>query len=98
MPLGQGYSIEEQVTGQAHRGGIQIDVFPLLDESVTFRIEQEEPTKQENLFYTRRGGLCLFKPPEKLNIAVGSQIIMTVWVFSPCIRVPRYNFFWLAVE
>jgi len=29
MPLGEGYSVEEQVTGEAEFGGIQIEVFPM---------------------------------------------------------------------
>ena len=29
MPLGEGYSVEEQVTGQAEFGGLQIEVFPM---------------------------------------------------------------------
>lgn len=32
MPLGAGYSVEEQVTGAAEQGGIQIQVFPLRPE------------------------------------------------------------------
>lgn len=32
MPLGAGYSVEEQVTGAAEHGGIQIQVFPLRPE------------------------------------------------------------------
>lgn len=29
MPLGAGYSVEEQLTGQAEHGGIQVQVFPM---------------------------------------------------------------------
>jgi hypothetical protein len=29
MPLGEGYSVEEQLTGEAEFGGIQIEVFPM---------------------------------------------------------------------
>jgi hypothetical protein len=39
MPLGHGYTIEEQITGQAKQGGIQIDVYPLLASSVEFKDE-----------------------------------------------------------
>jgi hypothetical protein len=37
MPLGHGYTIEEQITGEAKQGGIQIDVYPLLASAVQFR-------------------------------------------------------------
>ncbi len=29
MPLGEGYSVEEQVTGKAEAGGMQIEIFPM---------------------------------------------------------------------
>lgn len=29
MPLGEGYSVEEQITGQAELGGMQIEIFPM---------------------------------------------------------------------
>lgn len=43
MPLGHGYTIEEQITGEARQGGIQIDVYPLLESAVQFRDEHENP-------------------------------------------------------
>lgn len=39
MPLGHGYTIEEQLTGETREGGIQIDVYPLLESSVRFSCE-----------------------------------------------------------
>ncbi|KAK4700797.1 hypothetical protein P7C70_g5445, partial [Phenoliferia sp. Uapishka_3] len=36
MPLGKGYTIEEQLTGEAKVGGLQFDIFERLDESVVF--------------------------------------------------------------
>src|ERR1700747_3741999 len=32
MPLGTGYTVEEQITGQAERGGLQIQVYPMRPE------------------------------------------------------------------
>jgi len=32
MPLGQGYSVEEQIAGEAEFGGIQIEIFPMRPE------------------------------------------------------------------
>ena len=31
MPLGQGYTVEEQVTGKADHGGLQFDIFSTRD-------------------------------------------------------------------
>ena len=50
MPLGAGYSAEEQITGKADTGGIQLQVFPLRAEAY-FRSEVEErlPKSLEDL-------------------------------------------------
>ena len=29
MPLGEGYTAEEQITGEAEHGGLQIEIFPM---------------------------------------------------------------------
>jgi len=68
MPLGQGYTIEEQMMGQAHQGGIQIDVFPLLDHSVCFSIEADE--------YPLEMKYSLLCSPRELGFLIGSYSIM----------------------
>jgi hypothetical protein len=52
MPLGAGYSAEEQITGKADTGGIQLQVFPLRAEAY-FRSEVAErlPKSLEDLLY-----------------------------------------------
>ncbi|MGC3956657.1 MAG: hypothetical protein QM813_01375 [Verrucomicrobiota bacterium] len=42
MPLGQGYSVEEQLTGKAEFGGIQIEVFPMRPEVFEKRFPKRE--------------------------------------------------------
>lgn len=69
MPLGHGYTIEEQVTGQANQGGIQIDVFPSLEESVRFRTGLQESDSDGN-------DLSLLHTPKDLGVHVGSQVEM----------------------
>lgn len=66
MPLGHGYTIEEQLTGEAKHGGIQVDVYPRFQESVTF-IEKSK-SKQ----------LDLFKTPAQLRLAQGHCINMNL--------------------
>ena len=41
MPLGSGYSAEEQITGKAEHGGLQIQVYPMRAEIYKERIESE---------------------------------------------------------
>ena len=52
MPLGAGYSAEEQITGKADTGGIQLQVFPLRAEAY-FHSEVAErlPKSLEHLLY-----------------------------------------------
>jgi hypothetical protein len=49
MPLGEGYSVEEQITGEAEFGGLQIEVFPM-------RTEIFEKRFPKRFFKARRGG------------------------------------------
>jgi hypothetical protein len=63
MPLGHGYTIEEQITGQAKQGGIQIDVYPLLASSVEFKDEIGS-------------GIDIRMCPRELRISEGRQISM----------------------
>ena len=55
MPLGSGYSAEEQLTGKAEHGGLQIVAFPL-------RRKAYERIRKERGAYIRRVG---YAPPEE---------------------------------
>jgi len=63
MPLGHGYTIEEQITGEAKQGGIQIDVYPLLASAVQFRDEDSNP-------------ININASPAELNISENKRIGM----------------------
>ena len=41
MPLGSGYSAEEQITGKAEHGGLQIEVFPMKREAFERRFPKQ---------------------------------------------------------
>ncbi|OCH84774.1 hypothetical protein OBBRIDRAFT_839456 [Obba rivulosa] len=62
MPLGQGYTVEGQVTGKEAVGGLQIDVFPAYSSTVEFRCG---PSK-----------LNLYKTPRQMGLAPGSVVTM----------------------
>jgi hypothetical protein len=49
MPLGSGYSAEEQITGEAEHGGIQIVVYPMNRKVFEKRFPKREP--EERLMY-----------------------------------------------
>jgi hypothetical protein len=44
MPLGGGYTVEEQITGEAEHGGLQIVAYPMKDEAYQELYEREEQT------------------------------------------------------
>lgn len=46
MPLGSGYSVEEQVTGRADVGGLQILVYPMKGEVFDRRFPLQQPRRQ----------------------------------------------------
>ena len=52
MPLGEGYSVEEQLTGAAEFGGLQLEIFPMRPEAFDrhFRITSEEVLMHRMLF------------------------------------------------
>lgn len=47
MPLGAGYSAEEQITGEAEHGGIQIAVYPMKREVFERRFPKQEEEESE---------------------------------------------------
>jgi hypothetical protein len=54
MPLGAGYSAEEQLTGEAEHGGLQIIVYPMKREA----FERRFPKHKAHLYARRRGAPC----------------------------------------
>lgn len=51
MPLGQGFTAEEQITGRAEHGGIQIIVYPMKREIYAERFEWPHTVQEENIRY-----------------------------------------------
>lgn len=58
MPLGKGYTVEEQLTGQTKVGGIRLDVFDRLNASVLFFDSD----------FQEIGGHDIYKSPEELGL------------------------------
>jgi len=73
MPLGKGYTVEDQVTGTEDIGGIQIDVFPMYD---TTGIHFNHEGRDLNVYKTAR----------QLGICVGASIQMTPPIESIFLR------------
>jgi hypothetical protein len=52
-PLGMGFTAEEQITGKAEFGGIQIEVFPMKRDVFDRRFPKREPTYHHDSFMMR---------------------------------------------
>ena len=75
MPLGAGYTAEEQITGQAEYGGLQIQVYPMKAEIY------EREIKSKRLNYREVGGsvraICEAAP--SMGLAPGGQMRQQIY-------------------
>ncbi|MDG4650166.1 hypothetical protein P6F26_17085 [Roseibacterium sp. SDUM158017] len=74
MPLGEGYSAEEQLTGAADWGGLQISVVPLKRD--VWRKRREEWERRETLLDASPVRMLL--PRSKIGLAPGGRMRQTV--------------------
>ena len=72
MPLGAGYTAEEQITGQAEHGGLQIVVYPMKREV----FERRFPEEPEDRMATDYGG-------SRLMAAASSEVARHEWASPP---------------
>jgi hypothetical protein len=77
MPLGAGYSAEEQITGKADTGGIQLQVFPLRAEAY-FRTEVAEhlPKSLEDLLDELVDAEPLYSGFRRYSLAAPLSMVM----------------------
>ena len=70
MPLGHGYTVEEQMTGHAVHGGIQIDIYPSLRTAIA--CESGSGVK-----------LDITRSPRELGLLPSANLRMTgLWVLN----------------
>ncbi|HMP73028.1 MAG TPA: hypothetical protein PKE55_07155 [Kiritimatiellia bacterium] len=72
MPLGEGYTAEEQLTGKADVGGLQIEVFPMKREA----FEQHFPVKPPSAY--EEGVFYCFSPNSPMGLAPGGRIKQSI--------------------
>ena len=70
MPLGQGYTVEGQLTGEEKWGGLQLEAYPAMRTDVQFASAESDSTTGENFGIIDR-------TPAELKVATGSQLLMT---------------------
>ena len=81
MPLGSGYTVEGQVTGQETFGGVQIEVFPEYrsDFKVSTKSSAAEDGEMKDEIWTKDE---LIRTPSEAGLAVGSSFEITSDLFG----------------
>ncbi|MEQ9406589.1 MAG: hypothetical protein RIK87_02645 [Fuerstiella sp.] len=67
MPLGSGYSVEEQITGQAEHGGLQLAVYPMKRSVFDRRYPEAVPAEDTLDLFDR---MCLSPPQSVLDMGL----------------------------
>jgi hypothetical protein len=75
MPLGEGYSVEEQITGEAEFGGMQIEVFPMRAEAFEKRFPVTPMDVRRGAFLSR-SACCL---EESMGLAPGGRMRQEIY-------------------
>lgn len=80
MPLGEGYSVEEQVTGTAEFGGMQIEVFPMRPEVFERRFPIRPKLRASGRFSIDTDPLCFCEPsPAGMGLAPGGRMRQEIY-------------------
>ena len=72
MPLGDGYSVEEQVTGEAEWGGLQISVAPL--KAHVWKAKRAKWEQQQSRVVMHERMLCCIEPLATMGLAAGGRM------------------------
>lgn len=77
MPLGDGYSVEEQISGAAEHGGIQIVVYPMKKERYEALMEEQlkEQLKWKNMSYSA----CYSVSDMDMGLAPGGRMQQKIY-------------------
>jgi hypothetical protein len=76
MPLGQGYTVEEQLTGEAEVGGLQIEVFPMKRDVFEKRFPKVPPRLHRRLMDTQ---CCMAAPMAEMGLAPGGRMRQEIY-------------------
>ena len=78
MPLGSGYSAEEQITGESTYGGLQIIVYPMKPDIFEKRFPKIE--RGRSAMYDSGVRFCIAEPaPYKMGLAPGGKIRQKIY-------------------
>ena len=74
MPLGEGYTVEEQLTGAAQHGGLQIVAYPMKRERYEEMIVRRARTRVH-----AKIAYCLASPPAQMGLAPGGRMKQDIY-------------------
>jgi hypothetical protein len=84
MPLGEGYTAEEQITGNAEFGGIQLEVFPMRAEIFEKRFPvRPRELRRRSRFCLQDADLCCAAPAADMGLAPGGRMRQEIYD-DPC--------------
>src|SRR5262245_45819993 len=84
MPLGSGYSVEEQITSKAEHGGLQIVVYPMKKERYEAILRQREEARRRAESADRSGlrrmaAYSLVAPTQAMGLAAGGRMKQQIY-------------------
>jgi hypothetical protein len=80
MPLGSGYSVEEQITGKAEHGGLQIVVYPMRKERYEpIRRQREQEARRLRVYSRRAAPVMACAVPEAMALAAGGRMKQQIY-------------------
>ena len=79
MPLGSGYSAEEQITGQAEHGGLQIQVYPMRPEIYRERIEPTLYRRRMSRTTSEPQTACACPAAPDMGLSPGGQMRQEIY-------------------
>jgi hypothetical protein len=82
MPLGSGYSVEEQITGKPEHGGLQFVVYPMLREYYQALLRQQKRSIVHNAIAGASSGLllrCAAEPARAMGLAAGGRMRQQIY-------------------
>lgn len=80
MPLGSGYSVEEQITGKAEHGGLQIVVYPMKREHYAPILrKREEERKRRHMRMLMLGSAAKAAEPAAMGLAAGGRMRQQIY-------------------
>jgi len=78
MPLGSGYSAEEQLTGEAEHGGLQIIVYPMKKSAFEKRYPERDEEHHADVMYSRCMSACESAAPD-MGLAPGGKMKQEIY-------------------